>query len=170
MDKLITDILSLSRITRGEQKISRIDMSKMAISMFNESLSSENREKLVLKIDNLPDVYADPIYIKQVWLNLLSNAIKFSSLREIPEINIGGYYENGHNVYFVKDNGVGFNPDFSHKLFGVFQRLHKSDEFEGTGVGLAIVQRIINRHAGKVWATGKEGEGATFFFSLPLNS
>jgi light-regulated signal transduction histidine kinase (bacteriophytochrome) len=170
MDKLITDILSLSRITRGEQKISRIDMSKMAISMFNESLSSENREKLVLKIDNLPDVYADPIYIKQVWLNLLSNAIKFSSQREIPEINIGGYYENGHNVYFVKDNGVGFNPDFSHKLFGVFQRLHKSDEFEGTGVGLAIVQRIINRHAGKVWATGKEGEGATFFFSLPLNS
>jgi light-regulated signal transduction histidine kinase (bacteriophytochrome) len=120
-------------------------------------------------IDELPETYADPIYIKQVWINLISNAIKFSSLKAEPEIRIGGTTESGYNVYFVKDNGVGFNPEYSHKLFGVFQRLHKATEFEGNGVGLAIVQRIIHRHGGKVWAEGNEGKGATFYFSLPAD-
>jgi PAS domain S-box-containing protein len=170
MDKLITDILCLSRITRGEQNKSDIDMTKMAASMFNESVSSENADKVRISIDNLPGVYADPIYIKQVWLNLLSNAIKFSAMCETPEIKIGGYSEDGFNIYYVSDNGVGFNPEYAHKLFGVFQRLHKSDEFEGTGVGLAIVQRIVHRHLGKVWATGKEGQGASFYFSLPVKN
>jgi PAS domain S-box-containing protein len=170
MDKLITDILFLSRVSRGENKKSIIDMTKMAVSMYNETTSSENRDKLSFIIENLPNVTADPTYIKQVWINLLSNAIKFSSQREKPEIKIGGYTKNSDNVYFVSDNGVGFNPEYSHKLFGVFQRLHKSDEFEGTGVGLAIVQRIIHRHGGKVWADGSEGKGATFYFSLPADS
>jgi PAS domain S-box-containing protein len=169
MDKLITDILLLSRITRGEQNKSDIDMTKMAVSMFNETVSSENEDKVCFSIDNLPGVFADPIYIKQVWVNLLSNAIKFSSLCEAPEIKIGGYTEDGFNIYYVQDNGVGFNQEYAHKLFGVFQRLHKSDEFEGTGVGLAIVQRIVHRHGGKVWSTGIEGQGAVFYFSLPVN-
>jgi light-regulated signal transduction histidine kinase (bacteriophytochrome) len=106
--------------------------------------------------------------MKQVWTNLIANAIKFSSKEKKPLIKICSYSENGFNVYYVKDNGVGFNPEYTHKLFGVFQRLHKSDDFEGTGVGLAIVQRIIHRHGGKVGAEGEEGKGATFWFSLPV--
>lgn len=167
MDKLITDILSLSRVSRGEHKISKIDMTKMAFSMFHESCSSDNPNKVNFIIENIPDIYADSAYIKQVWLNLISNAIKFSSLIENPEVMVGGYAKDGFNIYYVKDNGAGFNPEYSHKLFGVFQRLHRSEEFEGTGVGLAIVQRIIHRHGGTVWAEGKEGEGAIFYFSLP---
>jgi PAS domain S-box-containing protein len=167
MDKLITDILLLSRVSRGENKKSMIEMTKMAVSMYNETISSDNRERLSFSIEDLPVVSADPTFIKQVWINLLSNAIKFSSQMVNPEIKIGGYTENNYNVYFVSDNGVGFNPDYSHKLFGVFQRLHKSDDFEGNGVGLAIVQRIIHRHGGNVWAEGVEGKGATFYFSLP---
>jgi light-regulated signal transduction histidine kinase (bacteriophytochrome) len=167
MDKLITDILSLSRISRSEHKLSSVDMTKMAKSMFNEVVSSEEQGKLSFVVKELPFANADATYIKQVWINLISNAVKFSSLRRKPIIRIGGYSENGNNIYYIEDNGVGFNQEYAHKLFGVFQRLHKSDEFEGTGVGLAIVQRIILRHGGKVWAEGKEGIGATFYFSLP---
>jgi PAS domain S-box-containing protein len=167
MDKLITDILALSRVTRGDQKKSRIDMTKMAVSMFKEAASPDVLEKLDFIIDDLPETYADPTYIKQVWINLISNAIKFTSLKSDAVIKIGGYADNGYNVYYIRDNGAGFNPEYSHKLFGVFQRLHKANEFEGTGVGLAIVQRIIHKHGGKVWADGKEDRGATFYFSLP---
>jgi light-regulated signal transduction histidine kinase (bacteriophytochrome) len=169
MDKLITDILSLSRVSRTEHKKSKIDMTKMALSMFNEVTLPEIQKKIELIIDPLPEIYADPTFIKQVWINLLSNAIKFSSLSSNPEIKIGGYIDGKSSVYYVRDNGVGFNPEYSHKLFGVFQRLHKVTEFEGTGVGLAIVQRIIIRHGGKVWAESKEGYGATFYFSLPVS-
>jgi PAS domain S-box-containing protein len=168
MDKLITDILSLSRVSRSEHKKSGIDMTKMALSMYNEVASPETQQKIEFIIDPLPGIFADPTFIKQVWINLLSNAIKFSSLSSGPEIKIGGYNDGKSNVYYVRDNGVGFNPEYSHKLFGVFQRLHKATEFEGTGVGLAIVQRIILRHGGKVWAESREGYGATFYFSLPV--
>ena len=168
MDQLITDILSLSRVTRGEHKVSKVDMTKMALSMLNEVVSPETQEKINLIIEALPEAFADSTFIKLVWINLISNAIKFSSGEKKPEIKIGGYTENEFNIYYIKDNGVGFNPQYTHKLFGVFQRLHQSDEFEGTGVGLAIVQRIIHRHGGKVWAEGKEGKGATFYFSLPV--
>ena len=170
MDQLIIDILALSRVTRSEFKVSKIDMTKMAMSMFNEAASPEMRQKLKIFIDELPEVDADPTYIKQVWLNLISNAIKFSSRKKKPEIKIGGYTENGFHIYYVKDNGAGFNPEYSQKLFAVFQRLHNTDEFEGTGVGLAIVQRIIHRHGGKVWAEGIEGKSAIFYFSLPVKS
>ncbi len=168
MDKLITDILALSRVTRSEHKLSKVDMTIMATSMYNEITSPEIREKLKVIIDPLPEAYCDNTYLKQVWINLISNAIKFSSRKKKPEIKIGGYNENGFLIYHIKDNGVGFNPEYSHKLFGVFQRLHRPDEFGGTGVGLAIVQRIIVRHGGKVWAEAKEGKGATFYFSIPV--
>jgi len=170
MDQLITDILTLSRVSRSEHKASKVDMTKMALSMLNETVSPEIQEKLSLKIDELPEAYADSTYMKQVWINLISNAIKFSSLKKKQEIKIGGFTQEGYHVYYIKDNGVGFNPEYAHKLFGVFQRLHKAEDFEGTGVGLAIVQRIIQRHGGKVWAEGKEGKGATFYFSLPAKS
>jgi signal transduction histidine kinase len=168
MDQLITDLLALSRVTRGELSFSGIDMTQMAISMFKESAAPDVTDKISLTVDPLPEGYADPTYMRQVWTNLIANAIKFSSKKKKPVIKIGGSKENGFNVYFVKDNGVGFNPEYTHKLFGVFQRLHKSDDFEGTGVGLAIIQRIIHRHGGKVWAEGEEGKGATFYFSLPV--
>jgi light-regulated signal transduction histidine kinase (bacteriophytochrome) len=170
MDKLITDILSLSKVTRSEQKKSKVDMTKMASSMFNEVASPEVQKRIKFKIESLPETYADPTYIKQVWLNLISNAIKFSSLKTEPEIKIGGYTDEEHNVYYIRDNGVGFDPEYTHKLFGVFQRLHKTDEFEGTGVGLAIVQRIIHLNGGTVWAEGNVGMGATFYFSLPAEN
>jgi hypothetical protein len=167
MDQLITDLLALSRVARCELNFSGIDMTQMAISMFKE-IAPDVPDKISLKVDPLPEAYADPTYIRQVWANLIANAIKFSSKEKKPSINICGRTENGFNVYYVKDNGVGFNPEYAHKLFGVFQRLHKSDDFEGTGVGLAIIQRIIHRHGGKVWAEGEEGKGATFWFSLPV--
>ena len=168
MDQLISDILSLSRVSRNSLKKSRVDMVKMALSMLNEVASPEVQNKLSIIAGEMPEVYADSTYLKQVWINLISNAIKFSSKTPKPKIEFGGYTEGNFNVYFVRDNGVGFKPDYGHKLFGVFQRLHKADEFEGNGVGLAIVQRVIHRHKGKVWAEGKPGEGATFYFSLPV--
>ncbi len=168
MDQLILDILALSRVTRSEHKTSKTDMAKIAMAMYNELNQSDLQMKVRFTIDPLPEAYADPTYIKQVWFNLISNAVKFSSSKPHPEIKIGGYTENKFNIYFIKDNGVGFNMDYSHKLFGVFQRLHKPEDFEGTGVGLAIVSRIINRHQGKVWAEAKENEGATFYFSIPV--
>jgi signal transduction histidine kinase len=168
MDQLITDLLALSRVARNDLNFSGIDMTQMAISMFNETAAPDVSDKMRTKVDPLPEAYADPTYMRQVWTNLIANAIKFSSKEKKPSIKICGRTENGFNVYYVKDNGVGFNPEYAHKLFGVFQRLHKSDDFEGTGVGLAIVQRIIHRHGGKVWAEGIEGKGATFYFSLPV--
>ena len=109
----------------------------------------------------------DTNLVKQVWVNLISNAIKYTKPKEDRKIEISCYKDGFMTTYSVNDNGVGFNPEFTHKLFGVFQRLHKASEFEGTGVGLAIVRRIINRHNGKTWATGELGKGATFYFSLP---
>jgi light-regulated signal transduction histidine kinase (bacteriophytochrome) len=143
-------------------------MTQMAISIFNEIAAPDVHDKINLKVDPLPEAYADPTYIRQIWANLIANAIKFSSKEKKPLIKICGHNENGFNIYCVKDNGVGFNPEYAHKLFGVFQRLHKSEDFEGTGVGLAIVQRIIHRHGGKVWAESIEGKGATFYFSVPV--
>jgi light-regulated signal transduction histidine kinase (bacteriophytochrome) len=110
----------------------------------------------------------DRSMLRQVFANLLGNAVKFSSRHPRPLITVNGWSTDGFNIYSIQDNGVGFDPRFAHKLFGVFQRLHSSEEFEGTGVGLALVHRIIQRHGGKVWAESAPQSGATFFFSLPL--
>jgi signal transduction histidine kinase len=167
MDRLITELLGLSRVSRTEMKLSFIDMTTLANSAYKESASPEIQENFILSIAPLPDAFGDPILISQVWGNLISNAVKYTMPKEERRIEIGGQVEDGMNVYYVKDTGVGFNPDYAHKLFGLFQRLHSEAEFEGTGVGLAIVQRIINRHGGKVWAEGKLNEGATFWFTIP---
>jgi light-regulated signal transduction histidine kinase (bacteriophytochrome) len=120
-----------------------------------------------VEMSPLPAASADPALIKQVWGNLLGNAFKYSGKRRDPCVEIGGREGPAENIYWVRDNGVGFDMRYAEKLFGVFQRLHRADEFPGTGVGLAIVQRVVARHGGRVWAESKPGEGACFHFSLP---
>ncbi len=167
MDTLIGDLLDFSRTGRIQLSRSEINMKDMARAIFFESTNEKQRQAIDLSLKPMPNAYADPSLMRQVWRNILSNAIKYSQNEEHPLIHIGGYSKDDECVYFVKDNGVGFNPAYTSKLFQVFQRLHKSHEFEGTGVGLAIVQRIITRHAGRIWAEGDLGNGACFWFSLP---
>ena len=167
MDQLIIDLLALSRLNRTELVKSKIDMTSMVNSIFHEVISVELRDKVKFTLENLPEAYGDAVMMKQVWVNLLSNALKFSASRELIAIEVAGYSENGVNTYYVKDNGVGFNQKYESKLFEVFQRIHSSKDFEGTGVGLSIVQRIIHRHGGFVRAEGEEDHGATFYFSIP---
>lgn len=121
----------------------------------------------MIKVNELPVSCADQSLIYQVWVNLLSNAIKYSEKKENPEIEVGAVDSEDVTTFYVKDNGAGFDMKYIDKLFGVFQRLHSANEFEGTGIGLAIVQRIILKHGGKIWAEGKVNEGATFYFTLP---
>ncbi|MBO9205150.1 MULTISPECIES: ATP-binding protein [Niastella] len=166
MGTLIDDLLSFSRMGRKEITRVPIDFNKLVEPIVAE-LKQTAPENIIFTIHPLPGTQGDPSLLSQVFVNLISNAIKYSAKKEIPHIEIGAEIRDEELVYYVKDNGAGFDMQYAHKLFGVFQRLHGSDEFEGTGVGLAIVQRIIVKHGGKVWAEGKSGEGATFYFSLP---
>ncbi|MBX7150094.1 GAF domain-containing protein [bacterium] len=167
MGLLINDILSLSRVGRAELHKIKMNMTGLAQAVFRETVLSETHHTMDFKVDELPEAMGDPVLIRQVWHNLIANAIKYSSKKESIRIIIQGRKEDDRLIYSIQDNGVGFNQDYAHKLFGVFQRLHRQDEFEGTGVGLAIVQRIVHRHGGDVWAEGRLNEGATFYFSLP---
>ncbi len=167
MDELISGLLDLSRSTRTELNFSRIEMASLAVSMYDEVVPEADRKNISFSVHPLPDVMGDAGLMKQVWTNLISNAVKYTSKSKERKIEIDSLQENGFTTYFVKDSGIGFNPEYQSKLFGVFQRLHTKEDFEGSGVGLAIVQRIIQRHGGKIWAEGKENEGATFYFSLP---
>ncbi len=169
MGFLIDDLLSFARIGTKEIEKSEINMSELVQTVVEEMEELTGLKEAKIKIDALPIGMGDEALIKQVWINLISNSLKYSSKKEKPVIEIGSYKKNNQVVYFVKDNGVGFDMKYSNKLFGVFQRLHDPQEYQGTGVGLAIVKRITNKHNGEVWAEGKENEGATFYFSLPQN-
>jgi PAS domain S-box-containing protein len=163
---LIDDLLAFSKLGRKEIKKQQINTHEIIEDILHEANNS-TPHKAVIKVNNLPMSYADESLIYQVWINLISNAIKYSEKKELPEVEIGATDSENETTYYVKDNGAGFDMHYADKLFGVFQRLHSLDEFEGTGIGLAIVQRVITRHGGKVRAEGKVNKGATFYFTLP---
>lgn len=167
MDRLISDMLNLSRLSRMEINYSQIEMEEMAKAMFHEIATDEEKNLFEIVIDKLPQINGDSTLMKNVWQNLIGNAIKYSLKSDTKRIEIGSREEDSKIVYWVKDYGAGFNEKYSSKLFGVFQRLHSDVEFQGTGVGLAIVKRVIHRHNGEVWAEGEVDKGATFYFSLP---
>jgi two-component system sensor kinase len=170
MGQLIDDILQLSRAGRHEINLSEIDMESLIQTVFNELKQSNQARDIVLELEPLPQVYADRTLLQQVISNLLSNSIKFTIPRDTAIIKVGFQVAKKEYVYYVQDNGVGFNMKYSGKLFGLFQRLHGQNEFEGTGVGLSIVQRIIRRHGGDVWGEGEVDKGATIYFSLPITN
>ena len=167
MDQLIEDFLAFSHIGHQDISFSGINMGNLINQVWEEWRVTNAERRMELKTGDLPQAFGDSGLIKQVLSNLMSNAIKFTRSQELALIEIGGKIDGHVNLYYVKDNGVGFNMRYYDKLFGVFQRLHNERDFEGTGVGLAIVQRIIQRHGGRLWAEGKEGEGAVFYFTLP---
>jgi len=167
MGRLIDDLLNFSRLGKLTVHPRPVDMEQLVQEVVHEQMALVPNVRIDLEIGTLPSVNCDVSLMRQVFSNLVSNAIKYSGKKERSKIEIGSSHENGQAVYFVKDNGSGFDMQYSDKLFGVFQRLHRITEFEGTGVGLAIVHRIIEKHGGKVWADAKVDEGATFYFSLP---
>ncbi|MDH5366013.1 MAG: ATP-binding protein [Cyclobacteriaceae bacterium] len=170
MGSLIDDLLHFSRTGRATISPRQIDVNELIPKIIKELTPPNSSRKIDWVINKLPVITADYALIGLVFQNLISNAIKYSGKKETSEIEIGSYTENNeHHVFFVKDNGAGFNMEYSDKLFGVFSRLHRSDEFEGTGIGLANVKRIVHKHNGDVWAKGKENQGATFYFKLPIN-
>jgi len=164
MGRLIDDLLAFSKLGRQDPAMRRIEMSALVAEVTAELRGVSTA---AIEAAPLPSAEADPAMMKQVWANLIGNALKYSGKRQGARIQIGARAEQAENVYWVRDNGVGFDMRYAGKLFGVFQRLHRAEEFPGTGVGLAIVQRVITRHGGRVWAEGHPGEGACFYFSLP---
>jgi two-component system sensor histidine kinase/response regulator len=170
MDELIVSLLEFSRAGRSALQIDRVDMTLLAEAAMKEVSSLYTGPEPQIEIADLPPVDADPVVIRQVWCNLIGNALKYSAKRAQPKIRVSGRVEHGEAVYQVEDNGAGFDMRYADKLFGVFQRLHRSEDFAGTGVGLAIVQRIIVRHGGRIWAKGSPDAGACFQFAVPIRS
>src|SRR5450631_1570088 len=167
MGELIDDLLAFSKLGRKQVTVSEINMATL-VNLVREELLFDDGEIIPeFNVGALPPAKGDQSLIKQVWINLISNAIKYSKYKPKIHITIGGYEKDNHVVYYVKDDGAGFDMQYYDKLFGVFQRLHSQEEFEGTGIGLAIVQKIVNRHSGTVWAESTLNEGACFYFSLP---
>jgi signal transduction histidine kinase len=166
LGKLIDDLLALSRIGRASMVFLPMNMEDMVRSLFQELTSDSQRDRIEFSVGSLPVATCDPTLIRQVWQNLLDNAIKYSSKKPRAIIRVEGKLSGGDVVYSVTDNGAGFDMNYRDKLFGVFERLHSQREFEGTGIGLAIVQRIIHRHGGKVWAEAEVDKGASFYFTL----
>jgi PAS domain S-box-containing protein len=167
MGQLIDDLLAFSRLGRREVKLVDVDMEKLVRSVVQELEGTLGDRTVRWDLKPLPGARADLALIRQVWVNLLGNALKFTRSREAAAIEVGGRSEADEEVYYIRDNGVGFDMRYAAKLFGVFQRLHRYEDFEGTGVGLALVQRIVQHHGGRVWAEGQVNGGATFSFSLP---
>jgi PAS domain S-box-containing protein len=166
MGRLIDELLTFSKLGKKELQITPVDMTKLATGALNDIKHSLPSVKANITLLPLTTAHVDPNLMNQVFANLISNAIKYSGGKDNPTIEIGSKEERTETIYYVKDNGVGFDMKYYDKLFGVFQRLHGADEFEGTGVGLALVKRIVTRHGGKVWAEAELGKGATFYFSL----
>jgi PAS domain S-box-containing protein len=166
MGQLIDDLLTFSRLSRLPLSKSAVDTGKLVRSVLGELNYKQKGRQIDVRIAELPPCQAGPALLKQVWVNLLSNAVKYTGKREAAVIEIGCAREKGQNVYFVRDNGTGFDMKYAHKLFGVFQRLHRAEDYEGTGVGLAIVQRVVHRHGGRIWAESAVNNGATFYFTL----
>ncbi len=167
MGELIDDLLVFSRMGRSEMGRAKVSLSPMVAQVLREMESDVKGRTIEWAISALPDVEADPAMLRLVFANLISNAIKYTRTRDRARIEIGTTNGGPEVVVFVRDNGVGFDMKYAHKLFGVFQRLHKAEEFEGTGIGLANVRRIIHRHGGRTWAEGELDRGASFYFSLP---
>jgi len=167
MGRLIDDLLAFSRTARTELNKTRFHLSDLVQNAIRDMQPDIGTRQVEWSVDSLPAVEADIALLRQVMLNLLCNALKYTKPRKLARIEIGSRSEESEDVIFVRDNGVGFDPRYAHKLFGVFQRLHRSSDFEGTGIGLANVRRIIARHGGRTWAEGELDKGATFYFSLP---
>ncbi|MDZ8118721.1 PAS domain S-box protein [Pontiella agarivorans] len=171
MGMLIDDLLALSRMSRSDMHLQDVDMNEVVQDALKELKPLTKERCIVWNLLSLPSVTADPRLLLQVWINLIGNAVKFTARKEEAVIEIGitdkGEAEGQRQtVFYIRDNGAGFEPEYAHKLFGVFQRLHREDEFEGTGIGLATVRRVIHRHSGKVWAEGALDQGAVFYFTL----
>ncbi|HEY8943439.1 MAG TPA: ATP-binding protein [Polyangiaceae bacterium] len=167
MGQLIDDLLAFARLGRHPLLKRRCNVTEVARAAADDALALEPERKLELQLDHLPDAECDVGLLRQVFFNLLSNAVKYTRLREDARIRVSGETDDTEVRYVVVDNGVGFEMKYVHKLFGVFQRLHVTSEFEGSGVGLALVQRVVHRHGGRVWAHGQPQGGASFGFSLP---
>ncbi len=168
MGQLIDDLLAFSRMGRQDIVKTTIDTNAILKEIIRDLDTKNDNHAIAWKIASLPSTYGDINTIRQVWINLVSNAIKYSRNSARPCIEIGSMADGGQATFFVKDNGVGFDAKYKDKLFKVFQRLHSVNEFEGTGVGLAIVEKIVSKHGGKVWAEAEKGKGACFYFSLPI--
>lgn len=166
---MIDDLLAFSRAGRQELDTGLVDMTDLARSVFQQIIERSEGRAPAFQLNPLPAAFADRALLRQVFANLIDNAVKFTSRTATPLIELSGWTDGGVITYQVKDNGVGFDPQYAHRLFGVFQRLHRQDEFEGTGVGLALVHRIVQRHGGKTWAESRAPNGASFYFSLPHN-
>ncbi|UUZ77177.1 hypothetical protein LP414_07650 [Polaromonas sp. P1(28)-13] len=167
MGDLIDDLLEFSRMNRAEMVESSVDLDSLVREAIGKLEMATEGRNIAWQVPSLPRVVGDATMFRQVFANLLGNAVKYTRPRAAALIEIGcAGEEDGRVIVFVRDNGVGFDMQYADKLFGVFQRLHRADEFEGTGIGLANVRRIIARHGGRVWAEGKPGEGATFYFTL----
>jgi PAS domain S-box-containing protein len=170
MGNLIDDLLAFSRMGRRDIAPQPLDMDAMVRGVAEELRAAESQRSIEFSFSPLPAVTGDAAMLRQVWVNLLANAIKFSRRRQVAHIEVGGRRDGAEVQYWVKDDGAGFDMQYAGKLFGVFQRLHRQDEFEGTGVGLAIAQRILHRHKGRIWGEGAPDLGATFHFALPLSA
>jgi light-regulated signal transduction histidine kinase (bacteriophytochrome) len=167
MGRLIDDLLAFSRLGRKTIQLTEVNMTELAQSVYDNLSRQTPDQHAEFRLGKLPAASGDRALLGQVWTNLISNAMKFSSKRDGALIEVSAVSNEQEYIYFVRDNGAGFDPRYQAKLFGVFQRLHDASEFPGTGVGLALIQRIVVRHRGRVWAEGKPGEGATFYFTLP---
>jgi signal transduction histidine kinase len=170
MDTLISNLLDLTKAGQSEITMSPLDMRTLAMESFHACADPAILEGFELDMGMLPEAVADRSMMERVWLNLFSNAVKYSMRSPMPKIEVRGFVEDGRIVYSIRDHGTGFDQKYVGKLFGVFQRLHGESEFPGSGIGLSIVKKIIERHGGSIWAKGEVGDGATFSFSLPTRS